>query len=65
MKIRLNGQEKDISSTTLDGIINEFCKDVRHVIAEVNGDIVKSSRWSEQTINEGDEVELVNIVGGG
>jgi thiamine biosynthesis protein ThiS len=66
MKITLNGQSKEFSkSITLKNIIEQFCKDTHHVIAEVNGTIVKSPQWAEEILNEGDTVELVNFVGGG
>ena len=48
MKIRLNGQDKEFkSSQNLNEIIQQFCRDAKHVIAEVNGDIVKSPQWQE------------------
>jgi sulfur carrier protein len=66
MKIKLNGQERQFpESQNLKAIVNQFCKDTRHIIAEVNGLIVKNPSWEETTIQEGDRVELVNFVGGG
>lgn len=66
MKITLNGQFKEISgAANLQNIIEQFCKDTLHVIAEVNGDIIKRQQWTQRQISEGDTVELVNIVGGG
>ncbi len=66
MKIILNGQPKELTSKlNLKDLIGQFCKDTRHVIAEVNGDIVKAATWEQRHINDGDTVELVNFVGGG
>lgn len=66
MKITLNGQTKEFSAAlNLKTIIEQFCKDTRHVIAEVNGDIIKHPSWGEKTLSDGDAIELVNFVGGG
>ncbi len=66
MKITLNGQEKDIQSLlSLKNIVGQFCKDSNHVIAELNGTIVKSRDWAKATLKDGDTLELVNFVGGG
>lgn len=66
MKIILNGQEREISeSSTLKNTIEQFCRDRKHVIAELNGQIVKSQTWDTQTLKNGDALELVNFVGGG
>ncbi len=66
MKIILNGQPRELLfPLSLNGIIENFCQDHKHVIAEVNGDIIKRPDWSSRMVCEGDTVELVNIVGGG
>ncbi len=66
MKITINGQEKEFtSSVNLKKVIEQFCKDSQHVIAEVNGTIIKSQVWPEKNLSNGDTVELVNFVGGG
>ena len=66
MKIILNGQSRECAeSARLKSIIEQFCQDTRHVIAEVNGAIVKNPQWSAHTLSDGDTIELVNFVGGG
>ena len=66
MKIKINGIEKEISrSESLLEVIENFCKQTRNVIAEVNGDIIKGADWTKKRINDGDVIELVNLVGGG
>ena len=66
MKITLNGSQKDIAATTnLKILVEQFCKDSRHVIAELNGTIMKNQQWAEATLKDGDTLELVNFVGGG
>ena len=66
MKIILNGQTKECpESIRLKGVVEQFCQDTRHVIAEVNGTIIKNTQWSQRTLSDGDTIELVNFVGGG
>lgn len=66
MKLILNGQEKEFSQTPhLRGVIEQFCKNSQRVIAEVNGEIVKSQQWEQTILKDGDALELVSFVGGG
>lgn len=66
MKVKLNGQDKELSNIkSLNDIIQAFCKNSRSVIAEVNGEIIKSPRWDTTAVKDGDSIELVNFVGGG
>ena len=66
MKITVNGQEKDFEpSLSLENLIDKFSKNKKHVIAELNGNIVKSKEWLNTSIGEGDSIELVTFVGGG
>ncbi len=66
MRITVNGHQKKIlDKSNLQNIIEQFCRDSRHVIAQVNGQIVKNHEWTQRTIESGDTVELINFVGGG
>jgi len=66
MKIRLNGQDKEFTSqASLKQLIEESCRGNKHVIAEINGAIIKTTQWEQTSISDGDIVELVSFVGGG
>ena len=66
MLITLNGREKNIASAANLRNLIEHCSPANtHVIAEVNGTVVKRDGWEQTAIREGDRVELVNLVGGG
>ncbi len=67
MNITINGQTKDISGTsqTVGSLVAQFCKEKKHVIAELNGSIIPSSDWDKTGIKEADAIELVSFVGGG
>ncbi len=66
MKITLNGHLKEIDSiANLKNLIDRFSQNTQNVIAEVNGEIVKSPQWIKTSIQDGDTIELLNFVGGG
>lgn len=66
MNIRINGSERTFTGTkNLNEIILQFRKDNRRIIAELNGEIIKSPRWEKIVMKDGDTLELVTFVGGG
>ena len=66
MKIILNGQPRECApAIALKNIVEQFCKDQRFIIAEVNGAIVQNTQWESRILSDGDTIELVNFVGGG
>ena len=66
MKIRLNGEpfELDTGLTILQ-LLEKLSIEPRRVAVEHNLTILKRDRYATTTIGEGDEVEIVNFVGGG
>ncbi len=66
MKIRLNGDPFEIASPlSISALLADLKIDPRRVAVEHNLDIIKRARYDTTIINEGDEVEIVNFVGGG
>ena len=65
MKVKLNGQDKELNNSNLKQLIDESCRGNKHVIAEVNGAIIKGAQWEQIHICDGDTIELVSFVGGG
>ena len=65
MKITINGQTKEVSNTSIAGLIVAFGGQNKKLIAELNGAIVPSDDWGKTAVNEGDKIELVAFVGGG
>lgn len=66
MRIRLNGDPRDIADgLTIQQLLDELGIDPRRVAVEHNLTIVKRARYATTEIGEGDEVEIVNFVGGG
>ena len=66
MKLIVNGETKESpSGATVSDLIEAVGLTGRAVAVEVNRKIVTKADQQTATLNEGDEVELVTLVGGG
>lgn len=66
MKIRVNGEPYEIAGpATLSALLADLEIDPRTVAVEHNLVVIRRDRYESTTIAEGDEVEIVNFVGGG
>jgi thiamine biosynthesis protein ThiS len=64
--IRLNGEPFEIRAPlTISALLADLAIDSRRVAVEHNTYVVKRDRYETTTVKEGDEVEIVNFVGGG
>ena len=66
MTIRLNGEPHEIAGpVTISALLADLNVDPRRVAVEHNLVIVKRDRFDSVMIGDGDEIEIVNFVGGG
>jgi sulfur carrier protein len=66
MKLIINAIEKEFEEgLTLAQIIRELKVEQKVMALAVNMQIVKKEQWDSFTPNDGDEIELLNFVGGG
>ena len=69
MKIRLNGEERKIEldqeNALLSKALNLMGYKPNTIVVELNNLIVNSIKWDEVLIKDGDNLEIVSIVGGG
>lgn len=66
MNITLNGQPKALDQVaTVADLIRYLGYEGKRIAVERNGDIVPKSQHGQQTLAEGDEIEIVVAVGGG
>jgi thiamine biosynthesis protein ThiS len=66
VRVRLNGEDRDFADgTTLAQLVDEITKDRSRVAVERNREIAPRATWNEVVVAEGDEVEVVTLVGGG
>lgn len=66
MVIRLNGERRELSGPlTVSDLLAQLNIDARRVAVELNLTVLKRGAFDTTVLGEGDEVEIVNFVGGG
>ena len=66
MTITLNGDRFEITAPlTIAELLTQLAIDARRVAVEHNLSVVKRTAFADTVVAEGDEVEIVNFVGGG
>lgn len=66
MRITLNGDPYQLDKpVTISELLAKLEIDPRRVAVELNLVVLKRPTFESTTIKEGDEVEIVNFVGGG
>jgi sulfur carrier protein len=66
MRLVINGKEQSFSDAlTLAQLIEQLGMKGDRVAAELNREIVSRTQWSETTLRDGDQLEIVHFVGGG
>lgn len=66
MTIRLNGEPHQVAGpVSVSGLLEALGIDPRRVAVEHNLVVIKRDAYASTVVHEGDEVEIVNFVGGG
>jgi sulfur carrier protein len=66
LQIILNGEAFTVDAPlTISELLARLNIDPRIVAVEHNVTVIKRDRYGTTTINDGDEIEVVNFVGGG
>ena len=66
MQIRLNGEPYEVEpGTTLARLVEAISDEPRGIAIELNREIVPKSQHGAVILAEGDELEVVQFVGGG
>ena len=69
MKIKVNGEEKifelDQENVPLSTALNSMGYKSNTIVVELNNLIVNSINWKNVELKDGDNLEIVSIVGGG
>jgi sulfur carrier protein len=66
MKVTINGESRELpEGSTISKMLECLELTGRRVAVEVNREIVTRSRHDTTTLNPGDAVEIVTLVGGG
>jgi thiamine biosynthesis protein ThiS len=65
MEIRLNGEERQTESSTLQEFLSELGFEGKRVAVELNKEIVPREMYKQVRLSAGDCLEVVHFVGGG
>ena len=69
MKIKVNGEEKKIEldqeNALLSIALNRMGYKPNTIVVELNNLIINSMNWQKVKLRDGDNLEIVSIVGGG
>ena len=69
MKIKVNGEEKKIEldqeNALLSTVLNLMGYKPNTIVVELNNLIINSKKWEKVKLKDGDNLEIVSIVGGG
>ena len=69
MNIKVNGEEKrielDQENALLSKALNSMGYKTNTIVVELNNLIVNSKNWEKVKLKDGDNLEIVSIVGGG
>ena len=69
MKIKINGEEKkleiDRENALLSAVLNSMGYKPNTIVVELNNLIINSINWGKVKLQDGDNLEIVSIVGGG
>ena len=69
MKINVNGKEIEIKldqeNALLSTALNSMGYKPNTIVVELNKLIINSTKWEKVSLKDGDNLEIVSIVGGG
>ena len=69
MKIRVNGEEKKIELDKENALLSTALHHMGYkpntIVVELNNLIINSMKWQKVKLKDGDNLEIVSIVGGG
>jgi len=65
ISIQLNGERQTVSSRTLADLVTEMGLEKRMIAIERNLEVVPKSQYDVTSLQEGDRIELVHMIGGG
>jgi len=66
LKIKLNGEEKNINSKiNVLSLVNEYKLNPEAVIIEYNLNVLDKDKYENTYLKENDQIEIVKFIGGG
>ncbi len=65
MTIFINGEPTEFTQTTLQDVLQTLGLHERRCATMLNGEIIRRADRQGTTLKDGDQVELISMVGGG
>jgi sulfur carrier protein len=66
MRIQFNGEPRELpDGATVADLVRSAVANARYVAVERNGEVVPRERHAITPVHEGDQIEVVTLVGGG
>jgi sulfur carrier protein len=65
MRVTVNGEQREVSSGSVDALLSELEYEGTHFAIAVNYDVVPKGRWAETPLKAGDEIEIITPRQGG
>ena len=65
MRVTVNGEQREVSSDSVDALLGELEYEGTHFAIAVNYDVLPKSRWAETALKAGDEIEIITPRQGG
>lgn len=66
IRITVNGKMVELDAPmTVERLLDSVEVPPNYLAVEVNADVVPRERYTDVTVGDGDEIELVTLVGGG
>jgi sulfur carrier protein len=65
MRVIVNGEPREISSSSVEALLRELDYEGSHFAIAVNFDVVPRGAWEQTSIKAGDEIEIITPRQGG
>ena len=69
MNLKVNGEVRVLipiqSPPNLTAVVKALGHQPQLVVVELNGEIITPTEWDKQEVKDGDNIEIVTVVGGG
>jgi sulfur carrier protein len=65
MRVTVNGEQREISSASVDALLGELEYEGTHFAVALNFDVLPRNRWAQTPLQAGDEIEIITPRQGG
>lgn len=65
MRVTVNGEQHDVSASTVHALLGELDYEGTHFAIAVNYDVVPRGRWASTSLSDGDAIEILSPRQGG